>query len=156
MSDIIRIENLSKIYINKKEDLDVLAVDNISFNVKEGEIFGFLGPNGAGKTTTVRMLACLLKPTLGNAFVDGMSILDEQEKIRSVIGFLTENHGNYESLSVKQNLNFFAKFYDIPDINERINSILKQFELLDRVDTKAGALSKGLKQAFKKSSLCNR
>ena len=146
MSDIIRIENLSKIYINKKEDLDVLAVDNISFNVKEGEIFGFLGPNGAGKTTTVRMLACLLKPTLGNAFVDGMSILDEQEKIRSVIGFLTENHGNYESLSVKQNLNFFAKFYDIPDINERINSILKQFELLDRVDTKAGALSKGLKQ----------
>lgn len=146
MSDIIRIENLSKIYINKKADLDVLAVDNISFNVKEGEIFGFLGPNGAGKTTTVRMLACLLKPTLGNAFVDSMSILEEQDSIRKIIGFLTENHGNYESLSVKKNLYFFAKIYDIQNVDERITNILTQFELLDRIDSLAGALSKGLKQ----------
>lgn len=146
MSDIIRIENLSKIYFNKKEDEKILAVDRINFSVKSGEIFGFLGPNGAGKTTTVRMLACLLKPALGNAYIDNMSILEEQESIRKNIGFLTENHGNYETLSVRKNLNFFAKFYDINNIPERVNEILEQFEMSDRVDMLAGELSKGLKQ----------
>ena len=80
MSESIRIENLSKIYFNKKEDTRVLAVDGISFSVNSGEIFGFLGPNGAGKTTTVRMLACLLTPAHGNAYIDGLSILEEQER----------------------------------------------------------------------------
>jgi len=146
MTEIIRVENLSKKFINKKEKTEVLAVDNINFSVNAGEIFGFLGPNGAGKTTTIRMLACLLKPTLGNAFLDGMSILEDQENIRSIIGFLTENHGNYEKLTIKQNLEFFGNFYDIQNLNERIEDILEQFEMLDRIEMYAGELSKGFKQ----------
>lgn len=146
MTEIIRVENLSKKFINKKDKTEVLAVDSINFSVNSGEIFGFLGPNGAGKTTTIRILACLLKPTLGNAFLNGMSILEDQEDIRSIIGFLTENHGNYENLTVKQNLEFFGQFYNIQNLNERIENILEQFEMLDRIDMYAGELSKGLKQ----------
>ncbi len=146
MTEIIRVENLSKKFINKKDKTEVLAVDSINFSVNSGEIFGFLGPNGAGKTTTIRMLACLLRPTLGNAIINGMSILEEQENIRSIIGFLTENHGNYETLTVKQNLEFFGKFYNIQNLNERIEDILEQFEMLDRIEMYAGELSKGLKQ----------
>src|SRR5580765_2419429 len=90
------------------------AVDHLDLSVQRGEIFAFLGPNGAGKTTTVRMLACLIAPTSGQATVAGYDIATEQDAIRSHIGILTESPGLYEKLSAAQNLNFFARLYGLP------------------------------------------
>lgn len=146
MSTSIEVENLAKIFYDKKNNRDIHALDGITFSLSAGEIFGFLGPNGAGKTTTIRILAGLIKPTSGYASIFGENVLEMGDRIRKNIGFLTENHGNYENLSVYDNLKFFGGFYDIPDLERRINEILQQLELSDRRDMKVGKLSKGLKQ----------
>lgn len=142
----VRVENLRKIFYNKKTDRSINAVDGISFELESGEIFGFLGPNGAGKTTTIRMLAGLLKPTSGYASIFNKSVQDMGDRIRLNIGYLTENHGNYENLTVYENLRFFGSFYNLDDIQTRINDVLQIFEMEDRRDMKVGKLSKGLKQ----------
>lgn len=146
MSTSIEVENLAKIFYDKKNNRDVHALDGITFSLSAGEIFGFLGPNGAGKTTTIRILAGLIKPTSGYASIFGENVLEMGDRIRKNIGFLTENHGNYENVTVYDNLKFFGGFYDIPDLESRINEILQQLELTDRRDMKVGKLSKGLKQ----------
>ena len=144
----IQVENLVKIFIDSKQKKEIHAVDGISFSVSTGEIFGFLGPNGAGKTTTIRVLAGLLKPTVGQAWVLGYNVVTESEKVRKAIGFLTENHGNYENLTLEQNLNFFASFYGIEgeEAEQRIREILENLNLSDRRKQKVGKFSKGLKQ----------
>ncbi|MDD1743649.1 MAG: ATP-binding cassette domain-containing protein, partial [Methanomassiliicoccales archaeon] len=88
-----------------------VAVEDVSFSIRDGEAFAFLGPNGAGKTTTVRMLCCLIGATSGTGFIDGLDIRDKANhiKIRSMIGFLPENPGLYESLSAHRNLDFYAR-----------------------------------------------
>lgn len=101
----------------------ILAVDHLSFEVEEGEVFGLLGPNGAGKTTTLRMLACLISPTEGTALVDGYDIRREPNKIRSIIGFLTEDPSLYERLTAYENLEFFAEAYGVSNKLERDNRI---------------------------------
>jgi ABC-2 type transport system ATP-binding protein len=146
MGTSVEVENLTKIFFDKKNHKDIHAIDGITFNLKAGEIFGFLGPNGAGKTTTIRVLAGLIKPTSGYASIFGQDVVEMGDRIRKNIGFLTENHGNYENLSVYDNLKFFGGFYDIPDLDKRINEILQQLEISDRRDMKVGKLSKGLKQ----------
>ncbi|HMF30308.1 MAG TPA: ABC transporter ATP-binding protein [Candidatus Lokiarchaeia archaeon] len=148
MANAIEVENLVKIFVDKKQKREIHACDGLTFSVAQGEIFGFLGPNGAGKTTTVRILAGLLKPTSGYARVLGNDVVQEAGKVRANIGFLTENHGNYENLTVEQNLDFFGSFY-IPDAQmrqDRITELLAQLEITDRRKMKAGKLSKGLKQ----------
>jgi len=94
-----------------------IAVDGLTFQVKDGEIFGLLGPNGAGKTTTIRMLACLISRTSGDARIDNLSISSKEDsmKIRRIIGLVAENVGLYEELSAYGNIDFYGKLYRIPE-----------------------------------------
>ncbi|MBN1299150.1 MAG: ATP-binding cassette domain-containing protein, partial [Actinobacteria bacterium] len=102
---MIHVENLTKIFEN------ITAVENISFEVAKGQIFGFLGPNGAGKTTTIRMLSTLIKPSSGSIIIDGRDSIKDAEHIRSVTGLLTETPGMYEKITAYENLEFFGGFY---------------------------------------------
>ncbi|MGD1061609.1 MAG: ABC transporter ATP-binding protein [Methanomassiliicoccales archaeon] len=128
----------------------LLAVDDVTLTIPEGEAFAFLGPNGAGKTTTVRMLCCLIAPTSGTASISGLDILDKKEqiKIRGMIGLLPENPGLYESLGAYRNLDFYARLYDVPDAQRqsRIESLLKTLGIWERRDEPVGKFSKGMKQ----------
>lgn len=139
---MILVENLSKKFGN------ITAVDNISFEIKDGSIFGFLGPNGAGKTTTIRMLATLIKPTSGTIIIDGKELSKNGEYIRSILGILTETPGMYEKISAIENLNFFSGFYRIEEKKRKqnIEKFLKMFDLWDRRDALVGTYSKGMKQ----------
>jgi ABC-2 type transport system ATP-binding protein len=127
----------------------LIAVDHLSFNVKDGEIFGLLGPNGAGKTTTIRMLASLISPTEGYAHVAGYDVVRESLRVREVVGILTENPSIYERLTAYENMEFFAEAYGITGKAERSNRIrelLEFFDLWDRRGDKTGDFSKGMKQ----------
>lgn len=127
---------------------DLTAVENISFDINESEIFGFLGPNGAGKTTTIRMLSTLISPDSGKITIDGKDTLSHGEYIREITGLLTESPGMYEKISAYDNLKYYSSFYNISD-NKRKNNIekyLKMFDLWDRRDDLAGTFSKGMKQ----------
>ena len=139
---MISVKNLTK------EFETVTAVEDISFEVDEGEIFGFLGPNGAGKTTTIRILSTLISPTSGNIVIDGKDPETGGEHIRSIVGLLTESPGLYEKISAYDNLDYFSSFYDMPDKQRKANieKYLKMFGLWQRKDDLAGTYSKGMKQ----------
>jgi ABC-2 type transport system ATP-binding protein len=141
---MIKIENLTKKYG------DLTAVDDLSLQIEEGEVFGLLGPNGAGKTTTIRVLCCLISKTSGNAMLNNLSIDDKKNRIeiRKMIGLLPENVGLYESLSAYKNLDFYAKLYQVTESKrkERIEYYLKMFDLWDKKDLATGTFSKGMKQ----------
>jgi ABC-2 type transport system ATP-binding protein len=125
------------------------AVENLSFEVVEGEVFGLLGPNGAGKTTTIRMLACLVSPTNGTAKVGGYDIAADPLKVRQSIGVLTENPSLYERLSALENMEFFAQAYGLTSREDRIariRELLEFFELWPRRNDKVSKFSKGMKQ----------
>ncbi len=141
---MIEVENLSK-----KFD-DLIAVDNISFNVKDGEVFGFVGPNGAGKTTTIRMLSCLISSSSGNAKVAGYDINNKSDayNIRKIIGFIPDNVGLYNELSAYKNLDFYGKLHDLSNTKreENIKYFLKMLGIWDKRDVLVGKFSKGMKQ----------
>ena len=121
------------------------AVDNVSLEIEEGEVFGLLGPNGAGKTTTIRMLACLISPTAGSATVTGYDIHHDPMKVRQSVGVLTENPSLYERLTAYENMNFFAQAYGVEDAKqrqERIKELLEFFNLWDRRNDKVGTFIK--------------
>jgi ABC-2 type transport system ATP-binding protein len=124
-----------------------LAVNDVSFSVGAGEVFGFLGPNGAGKTTTVRMLATLIAPTCGTARVAGL-LLDPVNgvEIRKRIAVMTENPGLYMRLSVAENLEFFAGLYELAQPKARIGHALEAVNLTGRAKDPCSSLSKGLRQ----------
>ncbi|HEY0196462.1 MAG TPA: ABC transporter ATP-binding protein [Methanobacterium sp.] len=129
---------------------DLTAVDGLTLQVDEGEIFGFLGPNGAGKTTTMRMLSCLISKTSGEARIAGYEVDDPEGslKIRKIIGLLPENVGLYDDLSAYDNLDFYGKLYECPEIQrkESIKHFLEMLGLWDKRDVAAGQFSKGMKQ----------
>lgn len=139
---IIETENLTKIY-NKQ-----VAVDNLSFNVMEGEVFGFLGPNGAGKTTTLLMLLGLTEPTGGKARVLGVDPTREPIKVKGMIGYMPENMGFYGDLDAIQTLSFVAELNNLPkDVAEkRIERTLNLVGLSDEATKKVGAYSRGMRQ----------
>jgi ABC-2 type transport system ATP-binding protein len=126
------------------------AVEGLSLNVKEGEVFGFLGPNGAGKTTTVRMLCCLIASTSGAARIGEYDTRKDGDcqKIRKMIGLLPENAGLYDELSAYRNLDFYGRLYKRTDAQrkESIEYFLRMLGLWDRRDAPAGTFSKGMKQ----------
>ena len=127
----------------------ITAVDGLSFEVEEGEVFGLLGSNGAGKTTTIRILACLLSPTGGTAKVCGFTVNDQPSKVREKVGILTENPSLYERLTAFENMDFFAKAYGVStqvERNQRIHQVLDFFGLWDRRADKVAYFSKGMKQ----------
>ncbi len=144
MAKTIDARNLTRIFG------DTTAVDNISFSVGEGEIFGLLGPNGAGKTTTIRMLCCLISPTSGSAIIEDYDTTDREGamNIRRMIGLVPDNVGLYETLSAYDNLEFFGKMYELQDRQRRenIEKYLKLVDLWDKRDRAIGSFSKGMKQ----------
>jgi ABC-2 type transport system ATP-binding protein len=127
---------------------DFVAVDNISFKVKKGEVFGFLGPNGAGKSTTIRMLCGIITPTGGSGLVSGYQIGRESSKIKSVIGYMSQKFSLYEDLTAWENLDFYSGVYPIPvdQRRARIEEALKIADIADRRDDLTGTLPGGLKQ----------
>ncbi len=143
MSDyIIKVENLVKRFG------EVVAVDNISFSVAPGEIFGFLGPNGAGKTTTINILCTLSKPTSGKATIDGFDVVRQQSKVRQSIGLVFQDPSLDERLSGLQNLRFHAMVYNMPaSVREpRIEQVLKMIELWDKRRSEVRTYSGGMKR----------
>jgi ABC-2 type transport system ATP-binding protein len=125
---------------------DTLAVDGLTLEVKQGEVFGFLGPNGAGKTTTVRMLTTLIGPTSGTATVNGHKLGERDIDIRRTVGILTETPGLYDNLSAEYNLKVYARLYEVPDPDEQVERYLRMLGLWDRRFDAAGTFSKGMKQ----------
>lgn len=129
---------------------EIVAVNSLNLTIEDGRVFGFLGPNGAGKTTTVRMLTCLIEPTYGTAYINGIDIRDKRERIRirGMIGLLPEMPGLYESLSAQSNLEFFAKLYGIPQVERkrRIKELLQALGVWDRRNDPVGKFSRGMKQ----------
>ncbi|MGB7539819.1 MAG: ABC transporter ATP-binding protein [Anaerolineales bacterium] len=124
----------------------VLAVDSLSLDVREGEVFGFLGPNGAGKTTTVRMLTSLIGITRGSATVAGFTVGRQDTDIRRTVGILTETPGMYDNLSAETNLRIFAELYEVKDVKGQVEKYLKMLGLWDRRLDAAGTFSKGMRQ----------
>jgi ABC-2 type transport system ATP-binding protein len=126
---------------------DRVAFDDVSFEVGQGEVFGFLGPNGAGKTTTVRTLGTLIAPTSGSAMVAGIPLTPENGvEIRRRIAVMPESPGLYLRLTVIENLECFADLYEVPDPRARIDRALRAVSLADRAGDACGTLSKGLRQ----------
>jgi ABC-2 type transport system ATP-binding protein len=126
---------------------DRIALDDVSFEVGHGEVFGFLGPNGAGKTTMVRTLGTLLAPSAGAAFITGIRLApDNGVEIRRRIAIMPESPGLYLRLSVIDNLQCFADLYEVPNPTDRIGRALRAVHLADRVHDACGTLSKGLRQ----------
>lgn len=136
---MIEVQKLSKEFNGKT------ILNGISFEVKEGEIFGFLGPNGAGKTTTMKIILGLLKPTSGNALVFGKN-LGENDNLRRRVGVLLENDGLYEHLSAYENLNYYAQLYSVSEIEDKIKNLLEFVDLSDKQNDKVGTFSKGMKR----------
>ncbi len=140
-------QGLTKVFqIGKKQKEEIVAVDDLNLEVKEGEVFGFLGPNGAGKTTTVRMLTSLIAPTKGTAQVNGLTIGEDDTAIRRCVGILTESPGMYERLSAEKNLQIYANLYDVVDVQAAINKFLTMLGLYDRRMDPVGSFSKGMRQ----------
>jgi len=141
---LIETENLTKKYG------DLTAVENVSLQVNDGEVFGFLGPNGAGKTTTIRMLCCLISKTSGSARIGGYEIGDKNDslKIRKIIGLVPDNVGLSEHLTAYDNLDFYGKIYDCTKSQrkENIKRFLDMLGLWDKRNVLAGTFSKGMKQ----------
>ncbi len=137
---MISTENLTKRF------KEILAVEGLTLDVAEGEVFGFLGPNGAGKTTTVRMLTCLIAPTAGVARVAGFVVGQRDSAIRRNVGVLTETPGMYDSLSAEYNLRMFAELYEVRDVKGQVEKYLRMLGLWERRSDPAGTFSKGMKQ----------
>jgi ABC-2 type transport system ATP-binding protein len=124
------------------------AVNDVSFEVYAGEVFGYIGPNGAGKTTSMRILATLDEPTSGDAFVDGFSVVEDPDRVRRRLGFMPDYFGTYQNVNVLEYLDFFARAYGLVG-RERINAIgdVMEFTQLDTLAQKPiDGLSKGMKQ----------
>ncbi len=137
----VETNNLGKTYENGVE-----AVKNLSFSVAKGEIFGFLGPNGSGKTTTVRLLNGTLTPSAGSSYVLGIASGDEQVRMKTAT--LAELGQMYDSLTVEENLLFFANMYDVPlsRAKERMDRFLANMQLLEKKKLKLGSFSTGMKK----------
>jgi len=132
----------------RKEYKSLVAVDDLSLKLEQGDIFGFIGPNGAGKTTTIRMLATLLAPTLGTAYVDGIDVVRFPDEVRSLIGYMPDFFGVYDDVKVWEYLDFFAAAYRIPKSQrgQTITDVLELTDLTVKRDSYVEELSRGMKQ----------
>ncbi len=142
---VIDVRALRKDFAQEKRRV-LTAVDNLTFSVEEGEVFGFLGPNGAGKTTTVRMLCALIAPSAGTAQVNGLDVATQANAVRRTVGILTETPGLYDRLSAERNLRLFAELYGVPNPARQVEHYLRLFGLWGRHEDEAGSYSKGMRQ----------
>ncbi|MFA4916652.1 MAG: ABC transporter ATP-binding protein [Syntrophales bacterium] len=123
-----------------------LAVNNVSIQVKRGEIFGFLGPNGSGKTTTIRLMCGLLTPDSGSGTCLGYDILRDKEQIKRSVGYMTQRFSYWEDLTIRENLDFVARMYGMSNHRQAVESALEGLGLTKRADQITGELSGGWKQ----------
>jgi ABC-2 type transport system ATP-binding protein len=137
---MIKTENLTKKFN------DHVAVDRLTLDIAQGEVFGFLGPNGAGKTTTVRLLTSLIAPTAGRATVLNYEIGRDDQAIRAHVGILTETPGMYDRLTAWRNLLIYAKLYEVENPEKQVEKYLQMLGLWERRNDAAGTFSKGMKQ----------
>ncbi|HJX22919.1 MAG TPA: ABC transporter ATP-binding protein [Candidatus Bathyarchaeia archaeon] len=139
---IIEVENLTKTFN------DFVAVDDISFDVKKGEILGLLGPNGAGKSTTLRMLSTLARPTKGTATIGGYDVVKNDTNVRKLIGIVSEKMIMYNRLTARENLRFFGSLFNIPKdvLAKRIEELLELVQLTKWKDSQVGTFSTGMRQ----------
>lgn len=156
MKTILKVENLNKTFVLSKKQMKIektknknkVAVDGISFEAYEGEIFGLLGPNGAGKTTTLRMLATLIKPDSGDAILAGSSIVSNPAEVRGKIGFLTSELKLEDFFTPNYMYDFFSNLHNVdPQVREkRKEQMFKRFGIDDFREVKIANLSTGMKQ----------
>lgn len=137
---VIDVQNLTKSFGHN------VAVNHLSLKVNKGEIYGFLGPNGSGKTTFIRLLCGLLRPDSGNGTCLGFNLIEEPAKIKPHIGYMAQRFSLYEDLSVKENLNFIARIYQIKPIRAAIEEMVERMDLAPYFKQLAGNLSGGWKQ----------
>jgi ABC-2 type transport system ATP-binding protein len=137
---VINVEGLSKSFHGKP------AVQDFSIRVERGQIFGFLGPNGSGKTTTIRMLCGLLTPDSGRGTTLGFDIKSEAQQIKRHVGYMTQRFSLYEDLSIRENLDFIARVYAVPNRRQKVSEALQRLGLEERRSQLAGTLSGGWKQ----------
>jgi len=140
--NVIHVENLTKQFG------DFTAVNNISFEVKKGEVFGFLGANGAGKTTAMKMLIGILKPTSGSATVAGFDVSNQTESIKKNIGYMSQKFALYDDLTVKENITFFGGIYGLTklQIKEKTTQLIEELNLQNVSKQLVGSLPLGWKQ----------
>lgn len=140
MTSAVEINGISKRYGK------IIALDNVSFNVERGELFGIIGPDGAGKSSLYRILATLLQPDSGEATVCGLNTVKDFRKLRTIIGYMPEHFSLYQDLTVAENLKFFASLFGVK-VNDNFDLIAPVFGQLERFpNRKAGDLSGGMKQ----------
>lgn len=154
--EVIQVQNLKKTFVLSKKqqkiqatsEPKIVAVNDLSFAVEKGEIFGLLGPNGAGKTTTLRMLSTLIKPDSGDVLVDGSSVTKEPGKVREKIGFLTSELKLEDFFTPNYLFDFFSELYHVPaDVRKaRKAEIFERFGIDKFAEVKVGNLSTGMKQ----------
>jgi len=137
---VIDVTGVTKIFDGKK------VVDSIDLSVRRGEIYGFLGPNGSGKTTFIRMLCGLLTPDAGSGTCLGYDVRTQQAQIKAHVGYMTQRFSYYEDLSIRENLDFIARIYDVPDRAGAVDRSLERLGLQNRSKQLAGQLSGGWKQ----------
>ena len=139
---MIELKNFSKTYG------DFVAVDDLSFKIEEGEIFGFIGPNGAGKSTTIRFLATLLKATAGEGIVNGHYVSQDPIGVRKSVGYMPDSFGVYDGMKVWEFLDFFAVAYQIPRTRRKgvLSDVLELLDLTHKRDAFVNGLSRGMKQ----------
>lgn len=144
MAAIVEVRNLTKRYLPE----NVLAVDDVSFDIQQGEIFSLLGPNGAGKTTTISMLSCLIAPSGGDALVAGHSVAREPMKVKQAIGVVPQEIALYNALSARENLVFWGRMYGMggAELKRRVDEVLEQVGLEDRAKSRVGTYSGGMKR----------
>lgn len=136
----IDVEGLTKSFGGRK------VVDGVDMQVAKGEIYGFLGPNGSGKTTTIRLLCGLLRPDAGHGTCLGYDIITESSRIKLETGYMTQRFSLYEDLSIRENLDFVARIYGLPNRREAVDETIEKLNLTGRADQLAGMLSGGWKQ----------
>ena len=125
----------------------ITAVDDVSFEIRAGEIFGILGPNGSGKTTTIRILCGLLQPTSGTARVAGIDVVEDPDQVKTRIGYMSQAFGLYRDLTIEENLRFYAGVYGHErDWRERVAWAIRTMHITGAPDQLAGTLSGGIKQ----------
>ncbi|MDK2970725.1 MAG: type transport system ATP-binding protein [Candidatus Sumerlaeota bacterium] len=139
---MIQISNVTKVY------KDLTAVNGLSMEINQGDIFGFIGPNGAGKTTTIKILATLLKPTQGYALVCGYNVLTQADDVKRVMGYMPDSFGVYDDMKVWEYLDFFAAAYKIEKARRKqiIDDVLELTDLTHKKNDYVEALSRGMKQ----------
>jgi len=140
---MVTVRSLTKVF-----NPNIKAVDEISFNLERGEIFGFLGPNGAGKSTTIKVLTTLLKKTSGKVIIDGIDLDRDPAAIRRTIGYASQEIGIDDDLTGRENLRLQCKLYHLPagQIDSRVDELLRTMDLMEAADRHAGTYSGGMKK----------